>query len=66
MSLIGVPDPLLNAIVPTVGFNLSTWSLSYLKKLWMAFYDWNYGRGRNHMTFEEFEAIEQAEMGLPR
>ena len=30
----------------------------------MAFYDWNYGKGRNHMTFEEFEALEKAEMGV--
>lgn len=66
MSLIGVKDPLLNAIVPTVGFNLSTWSLPWVKRLWMAFYDWNYGNGRNHMTFEEYEALERAEMGLNR
>ena len=25
----------LNAIVPTVGFNLSTWSLAYVKVLWI-------------------------------
>ncbi|CAM9374049.1 unnamed protein product, partial [Ectocarpus fasciculatus] len=35
MYLIGVKDPLLNAIVPTVGFNLSTWSLPSVKKVWM-------------------------------
>lgn len=30
-------DPWLNAIVPTVGFLLSTLSLSFFKKLWMKF-----------------------------
>lgn len=64
MYLIGVKDPLLNAIVPAVGFNLSTWSLPWLKKVWMAFYDWNYGKGRNHMTLEEFEDLERVEMGF--
>lgn len=28
-----------NAIVPTVGFNLSTWSLPPVKRLWMKWYD---------------------------
>lgn len=30
-------DPWLNAIVPSVGFLLSTLSLSFFKKLWMRF-----------------------------
>lgn len=30
-------DPWINAIVPTVGFLLSTLTLSYFKKLWIKF-----------------------------
>lgn len=44
MIAIGVSDPFLNAIVPTVGFNLSTWSLPWVKQIWMGFYDFNWGR----------------------
>lgn len=35
MAAIGVGAPFLNAIVPTVGFNLSTWSLPWVKQIWM-------------------------------
>ena len=35
-----VDEPLLNALVPTIGFNLSTWSLPQVKKAWIRFYDW--------------------------
>lgn len=35
MTAIGVNDPYLSAIVPTIGFNLSTWSLPWLKVLWL-------------------------------
>lgn len=31
---IGTPQPLINAIVPTLGFLLSTLSLSLFKKIW--------------------------------
>lgn len=31
-------DPWLNAIVPTVGFLLSTLSLPFLKKLWLKYF----------------------------
>ncbi|OIO26572.1 hypothetical protein AUJ14_01490 [Candidatus Micrarchaeota archaeon CG1_02_55_22] len=31
-----VPDPWLNAIVPSLAFVLSTLSLDYLKKYWLA------------------------------
>lgn len=34
MWAIGVSNPLLNAIVPTVGFTLSTLSLPYFRKMW--------------------------------
>jgi hypothetical protein len=33
--LIGAPYPFLNAIVPTVGFVLSTLSLPFFKKWWI-------------------------------
>ncbi|MBI2572625.1 hypothetical protein HYV86_02085 [Candidatus Woesearchaeota archaeon] len=34
--LIGVSNPFLNALVPVVGFLLSTLTLSYFKKKWVA------------------------------
>ncbi|MFA6170925.1 MAG: hypothetical protein WCW77_01950 [Patescibacteria group bacterium] len=33
-----VPRPFINAIVPTLGFVLSTLSISYVKKLWLKKY----------------------------
>ena len=35
MRGIGVKNPEYNAIIPTIGFNLSTWSVPYLKILWI-------------------------------
>jgi hypothetical protein len=35
MSAIGVEKPLLNAVIPSIGFTLSTLSLSFFKMLWM-------------------------------
>ena len=35
----GLPSPFVNAIVPTLGFVLSTLSLPYFKKYWIKFYD---------------------------
>ncbi len=35
MSVIGIESPWLNAIVPTVGFLLSTLTLSFIKKIWV-------------------------------
>lgn len=32
---IDAPNPLLNAIIPTIGFILSTLTLSFFKKLWL-------------------------------
>ena len=43
MNYIGVNDPLRNAVIPTLGFYLSTWSLSYFKNIWIQWYDWNWG-----------------------
>jgi hypothetical protein len=37
MTLIGTRNAALNAIVPTLGFNISTWSLPHVKDLWIAF-----------------------------
>lgn len=35
LMAIGVSSPALNAVVPSIGFNLSTWSLPTIKKLWI-------------------------------
>jgi len=35
MSAIGVNNPWLNAIVPTLGFLISTLSLPWIKKTWL-------------------------------
>lgn len=40
----------LNAIVPTVGFNLSTWSLPYVKVIWLRIYDYLYPITDTHKT----------------
>jgi hypothetical protein len=34
MRGIKIPNPELNAVVPAIGFNLSTWSLPVVKKVW--------------------------------
>jgi hypothetical protein len=34
---INAPKPLLNAIVPTIGFILSTLTLPFFKKLWISY-----------------------------
>jgi hypothetical protein len=36
LAAVGVPDAWLNAIVPAVAFMLSTLTLPYLKKIWLA------------------------------
>lgn len=35
MWFIGVDQPLLNAVIPSLGFTLSTLTLPYFKSLWM-------------------------------
>ena len=35
LNAINIPDPWLNAIVPSVGFLLSTLTLPFFKKLWL-------------------------------
>lgn len=37
MWAIGVQQPLLNAVIPSLGFTLSTLSLPFFKKMWMQF-----------------------------
>jgi polyferredoxin len=32
---VGLPNPFVNAIVPTIGFLLSTLTLSFLKNIWV-------------------------------
>lgn len=39
MYAIGVNSPWLNAIIPTVGFLLSTLTLSFVRKFWEKFFD---------------------------
>jgi hypothetical protein len=38
LSIIGTPVPLINAVVPTLGFFLSTLSLGIVKDWWMKRY----------------------------
>jgi hypothetical protein len=35
MYIIGVPAPYLNAIIPTLGFFLSTLSIGWIKRIWL-------------------------------
>lgn len=35
MWAIGVSNPLLNAVIPSLGFTLSTLTLPYFKKIWI-------------------------------
>lgn len=37
LSAIAIPQPWLNAIIPSVGFLLSTLTLAHFKKLWMKY-----------------------------
>jgi hypothetical protein len=39
MWFIGVDKPLLNAIVPTIGFTLSTLSLPIFKEIWKRYHN---------------------------
>lgn len=44
LTYLGVSNPALNAIVPAVGFNLSTWTLPYVKYFWVKFQESQYLR----------------------
>lgn len=44
MSFINIDKPWLNAIVPSVGFMLSTLSLPFFKKLWQKYLYKNRGK----------------------
>ena len=37
LQAISIPQPWLNAIVPSIGFMLSTLTLSFFKKLWIRY-----------------------------
>lgn len=37
INMIGVENPMIHAIVPSLGFLLSTLSLSFFKKLWQKY-----------------------------
>jgi hypothetical protein len=39
MWVIDISDPWLNAVIPSIGFLLSTLTLPFFKKLWMRFSD---------------------------
>lgn len=38
MNVLGVDEPALSALVPTLGFLLSTLSMGFAKKLWLRFF----------------------------
>lgn len=38
LSVINIPNPWLNAIVPSTGFLLSTLTLPFFKKLWQRYF----------------------------
>ena len=38
LSIINVDRPWLNAIVPTIGFTLSTLTMPYFKSLWLKYF----------------------------
>jgi hypothetical protein len=38
MSVIGVTNPWLNAIIPSLGFLLSTLTLPFFKSIWVKYY----------------------------
>lgn len=37
MNAIGVPAPWLNAVIPSIGFLLSTLTLPFFKKMWISY-----------------------------
>lgn len=39
LDAIKIPDPWLNAVVPTIGFLLSTLTMPFFKNLWSKFID---------------------------
>jgi len=41
MWAIGVNDPWLNAVIPSLGFTLSTLTLPYFKQMWIRKYEKN-------------------------
>lgn len=41
MLVLGISDPFLNAVIPTLGFFLSVQSLPFIKKIWIKRYENN-------------------------
>ena len=68
MTLINVDNAYLHAIVPTIGYNMSTWSLPYVKCLWMTFKEKREtnlavhmahdSRGTGDSIYDEMDALE--------
>lgn len=42
MLFLQMKDPYYNAVIPATGFYLSTLSLSFIRKLWIQWYDWKH------------------------
>jgi len=42
MLFLQVKDPYYNAVIPATGFYLSTLSLSFVRKLWIQWYEWKH------------------------
>lgn len=42
MLFLQVKEPYYNAVIPATGFYLSTLSLSFVRKLWIQWYDWKH------------------------
>lgn len=52
MSIIKTNNPALDAIVPTVGFNISTWSLPYIKEWWVLLKEYREDRRMRQLAIE--------------
>ena len=62
MSLIGTEHAALNAIVPAIGFNISTWTLPYIKEVWMSFKDATHAQATRNSESIETHDIEIGNM----
>ena len=40
MDFIHIKDPYYNAVIPAIGYYLSTLSLSFIRKIWIEWDDW--------------------------
>ena len=62
MTIIGTPKAYLNAVVPTVGFNISTWSVPYVKEVWIWWYAENTSK-ECIAGLTSSDAVEDVEIG---